>query len=124
MLLEINVLISKRIIVNLNDKTLIINNCRNLIIDFKITIKNNIRVRKILKTSKKTIIDVNIIIKVFIYLLQFLSNKNYLFESKLANAYNHIVDFDVYLIYVSNINSMSIIIDRYVNFDHLTKYEK
>ncbi len=51
MLFKINVIISKQIIVNLNNKMLTINNCRKLTIDFKIIAKNNIEVRRILKTS-------------------------------------------------------------------------
>ncbi len=124
MLFEINVMILKRIIVNLNARTLTINSCWKLTIDFKITSKNNIRVRRVLKASRKTIIDVNTIIELSICSLQFLLDKDYLFESKLVDAYAYIVDFNVSFIYVCNTSLVLMIIDRHVNLGYLTKYKK
>jgi len=124
MLLEINIIIFKRIIVNLNSKKLTINNCRELIVNLEVTTRDNTRVYKVLKTSKLIIINANIIIKIFICLLQFLINKDYLFDSILVNAYTYIVDFNIFLIYIYNTNLMSIIINKYINLDCLTKYKE
>ncbi len=54
-------------------------------IDFKVITKNNIQVCRILKASRKIIIDTNTIIELSIYLLQFSLDKNYLFKSKLID---------------------------------------
>jgi len=56
-----------------------------LTIDFKVITKNNIQVCRILKASRKIIIDTNTIIELSIYLLQFSLDKNYLFKSKLID---------------------------------------
>ena len=86
--------------------------------------KNNIQVCRVLKASRKTIININTIIKLSICLLQSLLDKNYLFELKLINIYIYIVDFSVSSIYVCNISLVLITINRYVNLDYLTKYKK
>ncbi len=124
MLLKINIIILKQIIVNLNNKTLIVNNCQKLTIDFKIITKNNIQVYKVLKASQKTIININTIIELSICLLQSLLDRNYLFELKLVNTYTYIVNFNIFFIYVCNINLMLIIINRHINLNFLTKNKK
>ncbi len=77
-----------------------------------------------MKTSQKTIIDINTIIELSICLLQSLSNKDYLFESKLVNTYIYIVNFNISFIYICNTSLMLITIDRYINLDYLTNYKK
>ncbi len=124
MLLKINVIISKQMIVNLNNKKLTINNCRELTINLEITTRNNIWVRRVLKASKKIIIDVKTITRVFVYSSQSLLNKDYLFELKPVDIYTYIVDSSVFSIYIYNANSISITIDKYINFNCLTRYKK
>ena len=48
LLLEINVMNSKRIIVDLNQRLLLIKNCQNLTIKLKIIVKNNVKIRRVL----------------------------------------------------------------------------
>ena len=78
-LLKMNIIIFKRIIIDINVKIFRINNYKNFIIDFNIIIKNNKRIRKILKIEKKIIIEINTIIKVFINFFKKLFNRDYLF---------------------------------------------
>ncbi len=67
MLFKINIIILKQIIVNINNRTLTINNCQKLTINFKIITKNNIQVCRVLKVSRKTIVNINAIIKLSTY---------------------------------------------------------
>ena len=53
LLLKINVINSKRIIVDLNRRQLFIKNCQNLTIKSKIIVKNNVKIRRIIKIEKK-----------------------------------------------------------------------
>jgi len=124
MFLKIDIIILEQIIVNLNNKTLTVNSCRKLTIDFKIIAKNNTRVRRILKINRKTIVNINTIIKLSICLLQSLLNKDYLFELKLIDIYIYIIDFSIFSIYVCNTSLMLIIINKYINLNYLTKYKK
>ena len=124
MLLEINIIVLEQIIVNLNIRILIVNSYQKLTIDLKIISKNNIQICRVLKTNRKTIIDINTIIELSICLLQSLLDKNYLFESKLVNIYIYIVDFNIFSIYICNINLILITINRYINLNYLTKYKK
>ncbi len=124
MLFKINIIILKQIIVNINNRTLTINNCQKLTLNFKIITKNNIQVCRVLKVSRKTIVNINAIIKLSICLLQFLLDKNYLFELKFVNIYIYIVNFSIFSIYICIISLILITINRYINLDFLTKYKE
>ena len=54
LLLKINVINSKRIMIDLNQRQLFIKNCQNLTIKLKIIVKNNVKIRRVIKIKKKT----------------------------------------------------------------------
>ena len=54
LLLKINVMSSKRIIIDLNQRQFFIKNCQNLTIKLKIIVKNNVKIRRVIKIEKKT----------------------------------------------------------------------
>ena len=87
-----NVMILKRMIMNLNLKKFIINNYKDLKINIEITFKNNTRIQQTFKIERKIVVEVNIIIKIFITFNKFLSNRNYLFKSKFSKTYVHVIN--------------------------------
>ena len=124
MFLNINILNSKHININVDEKKLLIKSYNNLITNIQIKIKNNVNVRRIIRNQKKIVISFKSIIRIFIDLRisTFLLNKNYLFEFNHAKTYAHIINVDVFFIYIKNDIDIIKIISRYFNLNMIIKY--
>jgi CRISPR/Cas system CSM-associated protein Csm4 (group 5 of RAMP superfamily) len=64
LLLRINIIDSKRKIVNANRQKLIIKSCRNLKTKLKIKLKNNIRIKQVVKIERILVIVVYSILEI------------------------------------------------------------
>jgi hypothetical protein len=136
LLMRLNVMTSKKMIINLTNKFLIILTCENLTIFIKINSKFNSRIRRIVHSKKLMTIFLNSIINIFTYLrekkLSF--NRDYLFESnhetlttfleKTSDLYIHMCDCNLAFVHVRNELLKSIIISLKTRLNLLTKYEE
>jgi len=91
-LLNINIINFKRIIVNVNRQKLIIKSCRNLETKLKIKLKNNIRIKQIIKIERSLVIIIYFVLEVLVVVQdKILLNINYFFELILFDVYFYIV---------------------------------
>ena len=65
---------------------------------------------KNIKNHKKKIIEINTIIKIFINSFKKLFNRDYLFRFKFFDIYVYIINLIISIIYVFNINFISLIV--------------
>jgi len=125
LLLNINIIDLKHIIVNINKQKLIIKSCRNLKTQLKIKLKNNIRVKRVVKIKRSLVIVVYFIFEVLIVVRsEILSNKNYLFELILLNAYFYVANKKMSFVCVCNNRLMSLYISQYAILKRLLKFKK
>ena len=124
MLLNINILDSERMSIDVDEKKLLIKNCNDLITNIKIKAKNNIDVRRTIRNQKKMTISLNSMMRVFIELRisTSLSNKDYLFEFNYTKVYAHIVNVEILFIYIKNDIDIFKIIFRHFNLNIIVEY--
>jgi len=102
-LLDINIFDFERIIVDINRRKLIIKNCYNLEIKLKIKLKNDIRIKQVVKIEKSLVIVVYFVFEILIVIQdEILLNKNYFFELILFNAYIYIANKKISFVYIRN----------------------
>jgi len=124
-LFNINIISFKRIIVNINKRKLIIKSYCNLETKLKIKLKNNIRIKQIVKIEKSLVIVAYFVFEVSIIVRdEILSNKNYLFESILLNAYSYIANKKMSFVCVRNIRFMFFRISQHATLRRLLKFKK
>jgi hypothetical protein len=136
LLMRLNIMISKKMIINLTNKFFIIFTCENLTIFIKINLKFNSRIRRIIHSKKSMTIFFNSIINIFTYLREkkFSFNKDYLFESNhetlttflenTSDLYIHVCDCNLAFVHVRNELFKSIIISFKTCLNLLTEYKK
>ena len=125
LLLKINVMNSKRMIIDLNQRQFFIKNCQNLTTKLEIIVKNNVKLRRIIKVKKKLVVETNFIVQILIITRKnFLFDKNYLFESYFVNVYVHVTNSSLSFVCVKNNLIVLLNISRHVKLNNLTKFEK
>jgi hypothetical protein len=136
LLMNLNVMISKEMMINLTNKLLIISTCENLMISIRINLKSNSRIRRIIHSKKSIKVFLNSIISILTYLrdkkLSF--NRDFLFESNndiltkslndLDDFYTHVCDCNLAFVHVKNARIDSVIISSRTRLDIFTEYEK
>jgi hypothetical protein len=135
-LMKLNIMTSKKMIINLVDKSLIIFTCENLIVSIRINSKSNSRIKRIIHSKEFVTISFNSVMSVSIYMrekkLSF--NKDYLFESNndvlttsledLSDFYTHVCDCNMIFVHVRNDFVKSIMISSRTRLKFLIEYEK
>ena len=125
LLLKINVMSSKRIIIDLNQRQFFIKNCQNLTIKLKIIVKNNVKIRRVIKFEKKLVVETNFIVQMSMITREnLLFDKDYLFESCFVDVYVHVTNSTLSFICVKNDLIVLLNISRHVKLSNLTKFEK
>ena len=125
MLIENDIIDSKNFIINLNNKTVRINNC-DVIVSIEIrslkisTIQLSIHLKKII------IVSIHAELTIFIYCMKSILFvvRDFLFESKVINQlsiYVHLIDAIIETIIVRNDNDMSIQISRNMRLNKITE---
>ncbi len=79
LLMKLDIMISKKMIINLKNKSLIIFICENMTILIRINLKSNSRIKRIVHNKKSVIILSNSVMSVSIYLREkkFSLNRNF-----------------------------------------------
>ena len=126
LLLRMNIIDFERFVINLNKRQLSVRSCKNLIATLKITIKDNVRVRRTVRVEKRLIIEVNIVVRMSISIKshESLFDRDYLFDSKFSDAYAHVVDNRLSFVCIENSLSIAIIISRHATLSDLIEFEK
>ena len=124
MLLNTNILDFKRMSINVDEEKLLIKSYNDLITNIKIKVKNNINVRRIIRNQKRITIFFNLMMKIFIELRisAFLLNKDYLFEFNYTKIYAHIMNAEVFFIYIKNDIDIFKIVSRHFNLSIIVEY--
>jgi len=124
-LLNINIINFEYIIVNVNRQKLIIKNCRNLEIELKIKLKNNIRIKQVIKIERSLVVIIYFVFEILVVVQdEILSNKNYLFESILSSTYSYVTNKKISFVYICNDCLISLYILQYATLRRLLEFKK
>ena len=111
LLLKINVINSKRIMIDLNQR--------------QFFVKNNVKIRRIIKIEKKLIVEINFIVQMSMITREnLLFDKNYLFESCFVDVYVHVTNSTLSFVCIKNDLIVLLNISQHVKLNNLTKFEK
>jgi hypothetical protein len=136
LLMNLNIMISEKIIINLTNKSLIISTCENLLISIRVNLKSNSRIRRIVHSKKSIMLFSNSIVNISTYLREkkLSSNRDFLFESncetlitsfdEMNDLYTHVCDCNIAFVHVRNELLESMIISSKTRFELFTKYEE
>ena len=93
----IDILVPDRICLDMAEEKMTIRICKNLITPMHVTVKDNIRVRRLVRTKKRLAIPPQSTYKLSVEARGKppLADRDFLFESELEGAYAHIVDADI-----------------------------
>ena len=133
MLLSNDILKSKQIILNLNKKKMIIDNCQNCIIDFNminrdIFVKRQMKINDVIKISTCFYVIISFKLRDKFKLSK---NKNFMFLSQYINRLNfendvllYIVDVNTTIMQIRNINIENVFLFKNCRINTIQKYEK
>ena len=125
LLIEINIMTSKRIMIYLSEKQLIIDNYKRLTANLQIATKNAKKVRRVIVVEFRIMISSHTIERISIHKIRKkLSNRDYLFELELLSAYAHVANVAISAIYVQNDAVESRVIFTRAKFNHLVEFKK
>ncbi|SLM34772.1 probable transposable element [Lasallia pustulata] len=96
-LMGVDILAPERICLNLSEGKMVVRSCKDLVALIQITAKDNVRVRRIVRTEKRLVIPPSSVYKVLVEVRgrMPLPDRDFLFEPDLEGAYAHIVDSTV-----------------------------
>ncbi len=94
-------------------------------IKLKVKSKNDIRIKRVVKIERNLVIIVYFIFEVLIVVQgEILSNKDYLFESILLDAYSYVANKEMFFVYVRNDRLVSLRISQHATLKRLLKFKK
>ena len=124
-LLKINIIDLKRIIVDANKRKLIMKSCRSLKTKLKIKLKNDIRMKWVVKIERNLVIVVHFVFEVLIIVRgKILPNRDYLFELILFDAYSYVANREIFFVYVRNDRLVSFRISQHATLKRLLEFKK
>ncbi len=136
LLMKLDIMISKEMIINLKNKSLIILICENMIVFIKINLKSNSRIKRVVHSKELVIVSSNFVISILTYMREkkLSSNKDFLFKSNhdvvtiflddMNDLYTHVCDYNLVFVHVRNNLSKSMIISSRTRLELLIEYEK
>lgn len=102
MLIKIDILISKLIIMNINERTLFIESCRNLTVKINAMFRVNLNIRRVVRSRIKVVILSQVLLEILVLIKhrdQLSTDRDLLFKScykrdlnQSKDVYAHIVD--------------------------------
>ena len=124
-LVGIDILAPERISLDLSNERMTIRSCKGLVAKVQITAKDNVRVRRIVRTEKKVVIPPNSVLKIPVSVRgERLPDRDYIFEPTREGVYTHVVDSTVPFVCVQNRNSTPMRIGDRTRVGILTEYEE
>jgi hypothetical protein len=135
-LMRLDIMTSKKMIINLTNKSLIISICENMTISIRINSKSNFRIRRIVHSKDFVTISSNAVTNVLTYMREkkLSLNRDFLFElnheiliislEELDDLYTHVCDCNIAFVHVRNATSKSVLILSKSRLDLLIEYEE
>ncbi len=132
-LMKINILESKKAILNISQRKMILSLCENLKIFIRVTLKLETRVNRVILVERLVIISTKSIATVSTRMRdKFLSERDYLFQSisrelnleSVDEVMTHIMSVNVVAMQVCNFIEKSVIISRRARLDRIIEYEE
>ena len=125
LLIEINIMTSKRIMIYSSEEQLIIDNCKKLTTNLHVATRDAKKVQRIIVVEFKIMISSYTIERISIHKIRKeLSNRDYLFELKLLSAYAHVANVAISAIYVQNDAVEFRVIFTRAKLNHLVEFEE
>ncbi len=133
LLMNLNIMTSEKMTINLADKSLIVFTCEILV---RINSKSNSRIRRIVHSKEFVTVSSNFVTSISIYLRKkkLSVNRDFLFESnhdtltaslnELEDFYTHVCDCNLAFVQIRNDLFKSMMISFRTRLELLTKYEK
>ncbi len=124
-LININILESKQVIIDILSQKLRFEFCEKVAISCEIKIKNNVRIRRIVRTTKKEIIFAKLITKIAIILKEKnkLLKRNFLFKLIIFEAYTYFINANFYFINFRNNKEFSLKLNNCCCIKRIVEYE-
>jgi len=120
-----NIIGPKRIIVDANRRKLIIKSCRSLEAKLEIKSKNDIRMKRVVKIERNLMIVAHFVFEIPIVVRgEILSNRNYLFELILFDAYSYVANREMPFVCVRNDRFVSFRISQHATLERLLEFKK
>ncbi len=120
-----NIIGPKRIIVDANRRKLIIKSCRSLEVKLEIKSKNDIRMKRVVKIERNLMIVAHFVFEIPIVVRgEILSNRNYLFELILFDAYSYVANREMPFVCVRNDRFVSLRISQHATLERLLEFKK
>ncbi len=82
MLIDVDILSSKRIQINLNDRILQINSCQDIIVKINIVTRKKANLKRIVKSWEKIIVSSHAFLKILVKIKDLSKNQDFIFESE------------------------------------------
>ena len=127
MLINIDVLVSEEIIMNLLRKVIIVDSCKNTEIFLIIMIKSTNQINHIILTKQCTVILSQSNLAVTVFQLNLFHNHNFLFKLNCRHTnifvYVHIVDHIMTEVYVCNNGNVFLIISHKFRMNQIVEYK-
>ena len=124
MFIKIDILELKRMQIDIGDEKFFIRNCNDLIANIIVKVKNDVGIRRAIRSQKKIIILSNSFVRIFVKMRisLLLSDRDYFFEFNLKKVYVHIVDINILFVCIKNDIKSKKMISRYINLKTVVEY--
>lgn len=134
MLINIDILVSKRMILNMSHKILFIESCEKIEIEINVKVRKNVNIRRIVRVKDRTVISLNALIQLSVLmrqLNQLSCNRDLIFEScythnldQSDNLYAHVVDASLCFVQIRNATNRLITIQRHARLEKVVKFSE
>jgi len=123
--IKINIFDFKHITINIFERKLYFEFCEKITISCEIKTRNNIKIRRIVRTTKKKIILVITTNLIFVILKKKknLLEKDFLFESTISEIYIYFVNFKFEFINIQNNKNVSLKLSNRCRVNRIVKYK-
>jgi hypothetical protein len=132
-LMNMNILESKKMILNISRRKMILSLCENLKIDIRVISKLDSRMKRIILAKRFVTVSIKTIVAVFIKMKnKIVSERDYLFQSisrelnleSNDDVMTHMMNVNLAAVQICNVTNKSIVISRKTRLERLMKYEK
>lgn len=131
MLIDIDIMRSKRIQLNLNSRIMQIESCQNLVAAIDIFARSNANVKRVVRSRDRIVILSHTLYEISIKLKKLFNDRYFMFESDYKqnlkikdDVYAHIVNAQLFFIQVRNNINRSVVVQRHVRLDIIVEYDE
>lgn len=124
MLIDINIMSSEKIQLNLSNQTMRIDSCQNVTIKIYVIACQKSNLMRTVRSHDRTTVSSSSLVKISVKFKQLSKNREFLFKSNSSqyDLYTHIVNSAISFVQFRNDFDSSIIIDRHVRLSVIKEY--